>query len=215
MKTWKSLLLLTIFFTVLIPPSFAADLPTKIDRPIVRIGDTWTYIKSVGTNTSTSTYKVISLQPGGGYQAEVQRSPKGTWVEKYDSSGNVVEDNSSFFSPSQEIFRFPLEVGKLYSGSEFSKKHKKDPTRNFTLQARIKSVTQDRVIVKAGTFNVFKVEVETSYSGTSRRGYSVSNLIDETYWYSPEVGRWVKMHSNDRGNPGLEIWELESFKRGE
>ncbi|WP_319586903.1 hypothetical protein [uncultured Desulfobulbus sp.] len=215
MKTWGILSLFTLFLMTLIPSSYAADLPTKVDRPVIKVGDTWTYIKSVGTNTGTVTYKVVSLQPGGGYEVEVQSSSKGTWTEKNDPNGNVVEDGASIFSPSREIFRFPLEVGKLYSGSAFSRKSPKDPMVNFTLQAKIKSITPERLVMKAGTFNTLKVEVETSYDGRNSRGNNVSSRVDETYWYAPEVGRWVKRHYNDLKNPGLEIWELESFKRVE
>ncbi|MBV5330652.1 MAG: hypothetical protein JZU65_23985 [Chlorobium sp.] len=215
MKTWNILSLLALFFMVLIPSSFAADLPTKVDRPVIKVGDTWTYHKSVGTNTDTVTSKVVSLQPGGGYEVEVQSETRGKWVEKYDPSGNVIEDGKTIYSPSREIFRFPLEVGKLYSGSEFTRKSKKDPTVTATSQAKIKSITQDKLVVKAGTFNTLKVEVELPYDGRTNRGNSVSSRVDDTYWYSPEVGRWVKRHYNDLHNPGLEILELESFKRGQ
>jgi len=215
MKTWNILPLLALFFMVLIPSSFAADLPTKVDRPVIKVGDTWTYHKSVGTNTDTVTFKVISLQPGGGYEAEFQSSSRGTWINTYDPNGNLVQDDTSLYSPSREVFRFPLEVGKLYSGTEFFRKSKTDSSVNFTLQAKIKSITQDKLVLKAGTFNTLKVEVELPYAGRNSRGNSVSGRIDETYWYSPEVGRWVKRHYNDLKNPGLEILELESFKRGQ
>ncbi len=215
MKTWNILPLLALFFMTLIPSASAADLPTKADRPVIKVGDTWTYIKSVGTNTSTATYKVITIQPGGGYEVEVQSSSKGTWTEKNDPNGNVMEDGSSLYAPSREIFRFPLEAGKLYSGAEFTRKSKNDPTVNFTLQPRVKSITPEKVVVKAGTFNTLKVEVELPYEGRGRHGSNYSSRVDDTYWYSPEVGRWIKRHYNDLKNPGLEAWELESFKRGQ
>jgi len=215
MKTWSTMSLIALFFMVLITSSFAADLPMKIDRPVIKIGDTWTYLKSVGTNTSTSTYKIVSLQSDGGYEAEVQSSSKGTWTEKYDPSGNVIEDGTSIFSPSREIFRFPLEVGKSYTGPEYTFKSKKDPSVNYTSQATIKSITQESLVLKAGPFNTIKVEVETNYNGSSSKGNSFSNRVVEIYWYSPEVGRWVKRHYNNLWNRGLEEWELESFKRGQ
>jgi hypothetical protein len=215
MKTWNILSLLALFFMVLIPSSFAADLPTKVDRPVIKVGDTWTYHKSVGTNTDTVTYKVVSLQPSGGYEVEVQSASRGMWIEKYDPSGNVIEDGLTIYSPSREIFRFPLEVGKLYSGSEYTRKSKKDPTVTATSQPKVKSITQDKLVLKAGTFNTLKVEVELPYDGRNSRNQSVSSRVDDTFWYSPEVGRWVKRHYNDLKNPGLEIMELESFKRGQ
>ena len=43
MKTWNILPVLALFFMALIPSSFAADLPTKVDRPVIKVGDTWTY----------------------------------------------------------------------------------------------------------------------------------------------------------------------------
>jgi hypothetical protein len=136
-------------------------------------------------------------------------------MEKYDPSGNVIQDGTSIFSPSREIFRFPLEVGKPYTGPEYTIKSKTDPSVNFTSLAKIKSITQDKLVVKAGTFNTLKVEVETNYDGRSSKGNSFSNRVVETYWYSPEVGRWVKRHYNNLGNRGLEEWEFESFKRGQ
>ena len=94
-------------------------------------------------------------------------------------------------------------------------KSRKDPTLDITSRAEIKSITQDKVVVKAGTFNALKIDVEIPYQGKGHNGRSVSNRVVETYWYSPEVGRWVKRNYNDLGNKGLEAWELESFKRGE
>jgi hypothetical protein len=215
MKTWCLLSLLAIFFLTLIPSSYAADLPTKVDRPVIKVDDTWTYTKSIGTNIRTFTYRVVTVQPDGGYQLEVQSSTSsGTWREKYDPNGNVITDYGSIFSPSREIFHFPLEVGKVYACAEFTRKSPKDPSVNYTLKAEIKSITQDKVVVKAGTFNALKVEVEIPYEGMSSKGSSFSNRIVETYWYSQEVGRWVKKQYNDLGNKGLEVFELESFKRG-
>lgn len=215
MKSWSVLLSLTLFFMILIPSSYAADLPAKVDRPVIKVGDTWAYITSVGTNTSTASYKVVSLLPGGGYEVEVQSSTKATSMSKYDPNGNLVEGDASIFSPSREVFRFPLEVGKLYSGSEFSRKSTTDPSVKFTMKAEVKSITSERVVVKAGTFNTLKIVVEISYDGRNNRGNSISGRVDETYWYSPEVGRWVKRQYNDIKHPGLETWELESFRRGQ
>lgn len=69
--------------------------------------------------------------------------------------------------------------------------------------------------MKAGTFNALKVEVEIPYEERRSKGNSVSKRVVETFWYAPEVGRWVKKHYNESGNPGLEVSELKSFKRGE
>lgn len=216
MKKWNTLPLLAIFFMTLISFAYAADMPTKVDRPVIKIGDTWTYTKSIGTNVRTFTSKIVEVQPDGGYQLEVQSSSSsGTWKEIYDPNGNVVKDFGSIFSPSRDIFRFPLEVGKVYSGAKFSRKSPKDPTIDYSMQAEIKSITPDKVVVKAGTFNALKIEVEIPYDGRSSRGNSFSNKVAETYWFAPEVGRWVKKNYNDLGNKGLEAWELESFKRGQ
>ena len=215
MKTWSILPLLAIFFLMLMPSSYAADLPTKTDRPVIKVDDTWTYTKSIGANIRTFTYRVVTVQPDGGYQLEVQSSAStGTWREKYDPNGNVIADYSSIFSPSREIFRFPLEVGKVYACAEFSRKSPKDPSVNYSMKAEIKSITLDKVVVKAGTFNAFKVEVEIPYEGRNSKGNSFSSRVVETYWYAPEVGRWVKRNYNDLVVKGLETYELESFKRG-
>jgi len=210
MKKRNTLPLLALFFMTLISFAYAADLPTKVDRPVIKIGDTWTYTKSIGTNERTFTFKAVDVQPDGGYQLEVQSSASsGTWKEKYDPNGNVVKDYGSMYAPSREIFRFPLEVGKVYPCSEFSRRSPKDPSINISMQAEIKSVTQDKITVKAGTFNTIKIEIEIPYQARNS-----SSRVVETYWYAPEVGRWVKRHYNDLGNKGLEAWELESFKRG-
>lgn len=210
METWKVLPVLALFFVTLVTSSYAADLSTKVDRPAIKVGDTWIYTKTIGTNVRTFTFKTVDVQPDGGYQVEVHSSTSsGTWREKYDPNGNLVSSYDSIYSPSREIFRFPLEAGKLYVTSAFSRKSPKDPTIDVSMQAVIKSITQEKVTVKAGTFNTFKIEVEIPYQGRKS-----SSLVVETYWYSPEIGRWVKRNYNDLGNQGLESWELESFNRG-
>lgn len=214
MKKWLVLPMFAIVVMAFVASSHAATLPTKADRPLFKVGDTWAYTKSIGTNIRTFTYTVVSLSPDGGYQAEVQNSGSGgTWKENYDANGNVVKDTASIYSPSRGIFQFPLEAGKLYSPPDYSRKNPKDPSVDFTMHIEIKSVAPEHVVVKAGSFDTLKIEVEVTYQGRSSRGTSAANRVVETYWYAPEVGRWVKRHYNDLGNKGLETWELESFKR--
>jgi hypothetical protein len=211
MKKWNALPSLALFFMTLISFAYAADIPTKADRPVIKVGDTWQYTKSIGTNVRTFTFKAVNVQPDGGYELEVQSSTSGgTWKEKYDPNSNLVRDYFSIYSPSRDVFRFPLEAGKLYATSQFSRKDPKDPSINITMQAEIKSITQEKLTIKAGTFNTFKIEMEIPYQGRNS-----STKVVESYWYAPEVGRWVKRHYNDLGNKGLETWELDSFKRGQ
>jgi len=206
--------MLAVVAMAFIVSSHAATPPTKAERPVFKVGDTWVYTKAIGINVKTFTYTVVSLSPDGGYQAEVQNSASsGTWKETYDANGNVVKDYASIYSPSRGIFRFPLEAGKLYSPPQFSRKSPKDPTTDFTMNTAIKSVVPEHVVVKAGSFDTLKIEVEVTYEGRSSHGTNAANRVVETYWYAPEVGRWVKRNYNDLGNKGLETWELESFKR--
>jgi hypothetical protein len=72
---------------------YAADMPTKVERPVIKVGDTWTYTKSIGTNVKTFTFKAAEVQPDGGYQLDAQSSTSsGTWREKYDPNGNLIRD---------------------------------------------------------------------------------------------------------------------------
>jgi hypothetical protein len=122
--------MLAVVAMAFVVSSHAATPPTKAERPVFKVGDTWAYTKAIGINVKTFTYTVVSLSPDGGYQAEVQNSASsGTWKETYDANGNVVKDYASIYSPSRGIFRFPLEAGKLYSPLSSPGKVPKIPRR--------------------------------------------------------------------------------------
>lgn len=88
---------------------------------------------------------------------------------------------------------------------------KKNPTDSNLFCATINSIVSEKITVKAGTFHTLKIDLEASYQG-SRMGKPFKNKAVETYWYAPEVGRWVKRNCTDLGNPGLESLELISYQ---
>ena len=77
--------------------------------------------------------------------------------------------------PHEDLFRFPLYVGKKYK-SKYSY-NEKDWNGDITRTVEVKSL--EEVTVPAGTFEVFKIMVK-------RKG--VKNI----YWYSPKLRLYVK-----------------------
>ena len=195
---------------VVIPSADAQE--QGVDRPAVRVGDTWVYADAVGPRVLT--YVVTAAGPDGYQLKETNNAGGRGSIVKYDSDGNLMERGGRQFSPKKDVFRFPLKAGMTYTGTEYEFQHSRKPDVTVKSHVIVKSVTPETISVKAGTFAAMKIETEMLY----RLSTGYSNSMVETYWYVPAVGRWVKFKSIDYGLPSAsrtEEMELVEFKRAQ
>lgn len=193
------------------------DVSKKTQRPVVistltgahvaeigfpEIGTRYVYKTVTGKKSYIRTYTVIN--DGVFDNKHVHRiaiEGKGK-VDMYDKvSKNWIAQTADgkitrYAKPHEDLYRFPLYVGKKYkSRFLFSEK---DRDKNINNSIEVKSF--EKINVPAGTFEVFKLTGK-------RKG------VKKTYWYSPElkiyVKKWEKHHK--RGERTIELIEYRKL----
>lgn len=211
MKLKQVLITFTLLFALFSLPVQAESIVTA-GLPAIHVGDTWSYTHT-NNPSNTTVFTVVEMRPDGGFKVKMVDSLKGERVREYDSGWNLLTTADGHpITPKQDMFHFPLQAGQPpYTGQTFSLPHPRKSEVTLTQTVAVKSVRAVNVTVKAGTFNALKIEMETQYKLTT--GYA--NRTDETYWYVPSVGRWVKYSFLDWGRPSEpDEMELTGFKRG-
>jgi hypothetical protein len=100
----------------------------------------------------------------------------------------VAAINGRIFTPAVRAFKFPLQVGDMYSSaSDFREALKGANAGKVTWN--IKVVGWEDITVPAGTFHALKIEGSGSIERYDRPMKFPSSL---SYWYVPEVNRYVK-----------------------
>jgi hypothetical protein len=145
-----------------------------------------------------------------GYRIESKRLDKDAPLESpiYDLDWNRV---GGIYSPAKREYSFPLEVGKTwetkYSWSTL------DQRGEITYSGAVKVLGWESITVPAGTFQALRLESEVWWriGGDGRTGKDLT-----TYWYVPEVKRFVKSHFRVLPSSGAaaytdEVYELKEF----
>jgi hypothetical protein len=115
-------------------------------------------------------------------QATILANPDtGKWIAILGPDGKPV---LSFDPP--RGFNFPLSVGKTWTNSIRMTIHATNRTIPFDSTCKVESYGD--VTVQAGTFKVFKI------------GCSTTAPTEETYWFSPEMGLFVKSSQKRAAN---------------
>ena len=180
----------------------------EANRPNWKVGDTWVYKTKYG---SIYTYKVVAEQSDS-YKVRLIRSIGKESVLVFDRDGNLLMQDGRRFVPKSDVYHFPLRVGESYTGVEFSFPHPRKADITVKMSVKVTGIAPEKVTVPAGTFTALRIDTEQPYQLSD--GYA--NLMQVTYWYVPDVGRYVKYKMFDYGRPtDNEETELVSYKRGE
>jgi len=185
-----------------------------INRPVLKIGDSWKYIKTIGINKIEFNYTIENIINNDEYLVKVEDNYK-SWKERWNFDLNVIENSNNYFYPYKDIFHFPIKNGYLYTGIDFSLRRKNEFNSRYNEVTTVKSISPETLTVNAGTFDVLKIDLEVRYQGETDSQRIIDNKVIETYWFSPVVGMYVKRHTFDTGRKGLEIMELENFSRSD
>ena len=195
----KKLLVIFSIAALCAESSFAQD-PSVVERPTIKVGDSWTYQetndwRSVVTDTyslavSSVSDKKIELtrkSEKAGTAATVSETPDLNTIAKATSDGNIIR-----YSPDNGAFSFPLEVGKSWEA-------KADWTtgeRSGSYSLATKVVGWEQVTVPAGTFTALKI-TKTGYYHATNGQNSGSGTMHIVFWYAPAVKGMVKMQYED------------------
>ena len=206
-----------------------ADAPIAVvPPPQLQNGDTWVYVQINGynrlperilTDTLKSTPQGFVIErksdrPGDPLQTETISVP---WRELAETSGGAMR---SFSAPLARIV-FPIAPGQSWSERATMTD---GYGKNFVWQTWGHALGWERIRTAAGEFVALRVERQMNL-GDYDYTFSDTRVV-ETYWYAPEVKRWVRLeHRYDRVEllvrPHIRrnlsdwiVWELQEFRPG-
>ena len=174
-----------------------APLGQGIERPQWRKGDTWTY-KSLelansafqGTFEGREVFSVIDVLPDG-YDVAIRRlnsdgSEGEVWHGRNSLNANPITRASADGSWAENTWlRWPYEVGKQWSIAS----KQKDGT---SFQRDTSITAWEDINVPAGHFRALRIDTEFAKGRYVR---------EETWWYAPEVKRYVRFEARSRIGP--------------
>lgn len=204
------LVLIALCFLYLLPAANAADrVPANYsgpvaDVPLVKAGQTWTYVISDGRDYTVTMFEVSPDNKTLLTSAFPNYPDCNKCRTRMDRNGEILEVLGENGKPLREYdyakgwkpLSFPIYVGKKW-------KFRADwlvGNRVVSYYSNRKVAAFERVTMPAGTFDAFRIE---EYLTTSDWSGSA------TYWYAPEVGVVVKNTTswpNPSGN-----FQLKSF----
>ena len=192
--------LLLVFVTLLFAESSFAQDSSLVERPTIKVGDSWTYQetndwRSVVTDTYSFTVSSVSdkeieltrKSEKAGTAVTVSETPDLNSITRATSDGNIVR-----YSPDNGAFSFPLAVGKSWE----AKADWTAGTHTGSYSLATKVVGWEQVTVPAGTFTALKI-TKTGYYHATNGQSSGSGNMHIVFWYAPTVKGMVKMQYED------------------
>lgn len=192
----------------LVSPAVAqepAGSPTA-DAPIYRVGDTWTFLtaNTDGQSGDTTVQTVTSVTEK---QTTISASKNGgpSYEVDLNNQGDIFRSGHTTWEPAIGWLSFPMMVGKSWDFHDL----KRSPSGIRDTDEVVKVVAFERVQVRAGTFDAYKVTILGVSAGHLGGGRAVQ--IHSTYWYAPSVKAIVKSQAGWSGSGSDEAIELIAF----
>lgn len=166
-----------------------AAAPTA-DAPIYRAGDTWTFstVKTDGQPGDTTVQTVTSVTEN---QTTIGASKNGgpSYEVDLNNQGDMFRSGGTTWEPSIGWLKFPMMVGKSWDFHDL----KRTNSGIADIAEVVKVVAFERVPVRAGTFDAYKIVIHGVY--TRHLGGGLAVQIHSTYWYAPSVKATVKFET--------------------
>lgn len=167
------------------------------------------------TGEEQPAYSIITVVEVTPERLVAQVGGPGVWI--YTPELNLIETRSgsvvTYSSvPPRPVLAFPLEVGREWTSR--SRDERPASENRWTGKARVEAF--EPVTVPAGTFQAFRIRIESFYNHTQRAGdgYSWSGTMNETLWYAPSartVVRW-EWETRDQYHRNATVRELRSLQ---
>ena len=184
-RVFLALLLLAL------PLLSAGQSDARVVAPEIRVGDSWTYrstnFLAPGTHEHESRVsfvddKVILLVSTSKSDGKEFDS---SWTREWNA---VTSPSQTIFRPHSGLFRFPLHVGDKYE-VKYELLFPRVNTVESSTTGTATVVGWETVEVPAGKFRAIKLELDTIVQpSVGPRAWRRQG----TFWYVPEVRRWVK-----------------------
>ncbi len=175
-----------------IPALSAGQSDARVVKPEIRVGDSWTYrstnFVAPGTHEHESRVSfvndklilMVSTNTKDGTEVDSSWTPE--W--------NAVTSHSGFmFRPHSGAFRFPLRIGDQHE-VKYDLLRPRESAAMSSTTGTATVVGWETVEVPAGKFRAVRVKLESVVQPSDRsRAYQRNG----SFWYVPEVRRWVKL----------------------
>jgi hypothetical protein len=160
----------------------AAQDSAKAERPELRVGDSWLFERTDrGSSAKTDVArKVLAV---GAEELTIASTEGATATEqKWTRELNYVSgDGKRVARPHSQSLAFPLSLGRQW---KVDGKGVTAAGSDATLEGNCKASAYEKVTVKAGTFDAFKVECDNEFYIYGSRIKGTQRLVQ---WYSPAV----------------------------
>jgi len=182
-----------------------------MERPTYKVGDAWSYIvRDALTNLKTSDthYKIAEVNADGYRVIGGTRSaPNITW----NTDGSAVLINNETVDFEKPEMQWPLTVGKKWrTVSTYKRADGITISRDYNVEV----LAHEEVETPAGKFMAFKVNTSGWHQYDKRNEINQNRgQLNRTQWWSPEVGRPVKVEMRDGGPQDRVITVLQRFTR--
>jgi hypothetical protein len=191
------------------PVAALAQTDAPVPRPEVKAGDRWTYnsMDYWGNRVTATRESVVSIANDKIIQTVVTEAGKPETDESFTPEWNGVSTTLATFYPESGALRFPLRVGGKHNVT-FEMAF--GPQRNWRARhdRTVEVVGWEEVTVPAGKFRALKIVAGGSFQ---RLDTSIAGSVTWTYWYAPEVKRWVKIMIEDNIMTGFQRGPFNKF----
>jgi len=188
-------------------------LANETDAPSIEIGDTWIF---KGRNNPVVEDVVTKIEDGNiTIQRTYNNDPKTThnWVftaEWNEVVGRIGDGREFKDTPAGTTFKFPMALGM-----EWKSEARRTLANRGTIQSRVSRVEAvENITVPAGTFQAYKIVAATKWSSENTDSYGMPRAqgsYNQTYWYAPEINRYVKFFED--GTTRLELIEYKKSRK--
>jgi len=184
----------SVLLLLAIPALSAGQSDERVVKPEVRAGDSWTYRSTnlLGPGTHELESRVSFADAKVILMVSTSKSDGKEFDSSSTSEWNALTSYSGWmFRPHSGLFRFPLRVGDKHE-VKYELLRPRVNTVESSTTGSVTVVGWEMVEVPAGKFRAIKLELDTliqPFDGS--RAYPRQG----SFWYVPEVRRWVKFQA--------------------
>lgn len=182
--------LLTLLL-IAVPILCAGQSDASVPRPEIRVGDSWTYRSTNYFAPGTHEHETrVSFADDRVILVVSSSKSDGKEIDSsWTSEWNAVTSPSRFvFRPDSGLFRFPLRVGDQHE-VKYELLRPRINTVESSTTGSVKVVGWETVDVPAGKFRAIRLELDSTVQPLDG---SRAFQRQATFWYVPDVRRWVK-----------------------
>jgi len=187
---WAAWAALFVCATCAAQPNAKSDLPVAL--PDVKVDDRWVYRRTdKRLKPPTQIYEIrvtfvdsraiVAVTEGSGGKGQSDATWTREWHSAVSPDGGVIEMEKS-------LLQFPLVPGRQYQAA-WEIRRPTVGTFHVRHERRVTVVGWEDIEVPAGKFRALKIQADGYFKRLDR---TVQDEARNTFWYVPQVKRWVK-----------------------